>query len=203
MSNVLYLNNFVDILISFQVMGKADSWGRPWYALVPTLVIGGGLAYLNVSNSGATVFGWFSNLTSLFTLFGWGMICLSHIRMRHAWKIQGRRVEDLPWRTWTWPWGAYWGLFWCIVLIIAEFYLAVWPLGAPTTAQGFFSVYVSVPAIIVLYIGAKIYFRGRRWVDTAAIDLDTGRRFYRDEEIEYAEAKNKSWIMRGVEGIWT
>lgn len=30
-------------------MQKADKMGRPWYALAPTLVIGGGLAYLNVS----------------------------------------------------------------------------------------------------------------------------------------------------------
>ena len=131
-------------------MLKADSWGRPWFALVPTLLIGGGLAYLNVSNSGADVFGWFSNLTSLCTLFGWGMICLSHIRMRHAWKVQGRDVKDLPWTTWTWPWGAYWGLAWCIILIIAEFYLAVWPLGGSPSATGFFSTYVSVIAIVVL-----------------------------------------------------
>jgi amino acid transporter len=184
-------------------MLKADSWGRPWFALVPTLLIGGGLAYLNVNNSGATVFGWFSNLTSLFTLFGWGMICLSHIRMRHAWKIQGRDAKDLPWTTWTWPWGAYWGLFWCIILIIAEFYLAVWPLGEPTTAKGFFSVYVSVIAIIVIYIGAKIWFRDRRWVDTATIDLDAGRRFYRQQEIERAEAKNKGWVKKGIQGLWT
>src|ERR1700761_8619766 len=106
-------------------MARADSWGRPWYGLVLTLVIGGGLAYLNVSNTGAEVFGWFSNLTSLCTLYGWGMICLSHIRMRHAWKIQGRSKDDLPWKTWTWPWAAYWGLGWCILLVIAEFYLAV------------------------------------------------------------------------------
>ena len=184
-------------------MLKADSWGRPWFALVPTLLIGGGLAYINVSNTGAQVFGWFSNLTSLFTLFGWGMICLSHIRMRHAWKIQGRSVEDLPWKTWTWPWGAYWGLSWCIILIIAEFYLAVWPLGAAPTAKGFFSTYVSVVAIVIIYIGAKFWFRGRRWVDTATIDLDAGRRFYRQHEIEYAEAKNKSWITKAVAGIWT
>lgn len=182
-------------------MLKADSWGRPWFALVPTLLIGGGLAYLNVSNSGADVFGWFSNLVSLFTLFGWGMICLSHIRMRHAWKIQGRDVKDLPWTTWTWPWGAYWGLFWCIILIIAEFYLAVWPLGEPTSATNFFSVYVSVIAIIVIYIGAKIWFRDRRWVDTATVDLDSGRRFYRQQEIEYAEAKNKSWVRRALKGF--
>ena len=184
-------------------MRRADSWGRPWFALVPTLVIGGGLAYLNVSNSGVTVFGWFSNLTSLFTLFGWGMICLSHIRMRHAWKIQGRSVQDLPWTTWTWPWGAYWGLTWCIILIIAEFYLSVWPLGEPTTAEGFFSTYVSVVAIIIIYIGAKIYYRDRRWVDTATIDLDAGRRFYKEQEIESAVVKNKSWVKKGVEAIWS
>jgi yeast amino acid transporter len=125
-------------------MQRADSWGRPWWALVPTLLIGGGLAYMNVSYSGEIVFSWFSNLTSLLTLFGWGMICLSHIRMRHAWRRQGRSVEELPWKTWTWPWGAWWGLSWCIILIIAEFYLAVWPLGSEQSAEHFFSVYVSV-----------------------------------------------------------
>lgn len=30
-------------------MQKDDKKGRPWYGLVPTLLIGGGLAYLNVS----------------------------------------------------------------------------------------------------------------------------------------------------------
>jgi amino acid transporter len=110
-------------MVTLQQMQKADKMGRPWYGLVPTLLIGGGLAYLNVSYGGAEVFGWFSNLTSLLTLFGWGMICLSNIRMRHAWKVQGRSVDELPWKSWTWPYGAYWGLSWCIILIIAEFYL--------------------------------------------------------------------------------
>ena len=126
--------------------------------------------------------------------------------MRHAWKIQGQRVEDLPWRTWTWPWGAYWGVSWCVILIIAEFYLAVWPLGKPTTAEGFFSVYVSVIAIIVIFIGAKMYFVrsvGWWWVDASKMDIDAGRRFYRDEEIEYAEKKNQSCLKKGIVGIWS
>jgi amino acid transporter len=168
--------------------GKADSWGRPWYGLVPTLVIGGGLAYLNVSESGSNVFTWFSNLVSLFTLFGWGMICLAHIRMRHAWKVQGRSVEELPWKTWTWPWGAYWGLAWCIILIIAEFYLSVWPLHDVTSAKNFFSNYVSVVAFVVIYIIAKLaYFKGPLWVDAKTIDLDEGRRFYTAQQ--HAEAQ--------------
>lgn len=101
-----------------------------------------------MNNSGEEVFTWFSNLTSLFTLFGWGMICLSHLRMRYAWKVQGRDVSDLPWKSWTFPYAAIWGLGWCILLIIAEFYLSVWPLGGQTTAKNFFANYVSVVAIV-------------------------------------------------------
>ncbi|KAF2473379.1 uncharacterized protein BDR25DRAFT_323927 [Lindgomyces ingoldianus] len=86
---------------------KADKTGRPWWGLALTLTLGGALAYLNVGNKAADVFTWLSNLTSLFTLFGWGMICLSHIRMRYSWKLQGRDLTDLPWKSWTYPYAAW------------------------------------------------------------------------------------------------
>ncbi|KAJ5737995.1 hypothetical protein N7493_001150 [Penicillium malachiteum] len=178
-----------------KVMQNTDSWGRPWWGLIPTLLIGGGLSYLNVSNSGATVFDWFSNLTSLFTLFGWGMICLSHIRMRAAWKAQGRSTDDLPWKSWAFPWAAYWGLFWSSVLIIVEFYLAVWPLNDKSSAKNFFANYLSVVAIVIFYIGAKIYYRGRRWNDLMQIDLDASRRFYAPRDMEHGENRSfTKWL---------
>ncbi|KAI9045463.1 amino acid transporter [Aspergillus affinis] len=159
-------------------MAWADKSGRPWYGIVPSVILGGGLAYLNVSQGGATVFNWLSNLVSLFTLFGWGMFCLTNIRMRHAWKVQGRSTDDLPWKSWTWPWGAYWLLSWSILLIILEFYLVVWPYHEKMGAKTFFATYHSVPTIVVLYIGAQIYYRTPPWTDAASIDLDEGRRFY-------------------------
>ncbi|KAI0139490.1 amino acid permease/ SLC12A domain-containing protein [Hypoxylon sp. NC0597] len=161
-----------------KVFTKADKVGRPWYGLVPTFILGGGLAYLNVSESGADVFGWFSNLTSLFTLFGWGMICLSHIRFRHAWARQGRTPEELPWRSWIYPYGAWWGLIMCILLIIVQFYLSVWPLGDSPSAENFFANYISVIVIVILWLGGRAYYRGPWWVDLDTIDLDEGRRFY-------------------------
>ncbi|KAI6093210.1 amino acid permease/ SLC12A domain-containing protein [Hypoxylon rubiginosum] len=167
---------------------KADKKGRPWYGLVPTFIIGGGLAYLNVSESGSDVFGWFSNLTSLFTLFGWGMICLSHIRFRYAWARQGRTAEELPWKSWIYPLGPWWGLIMCFLLIIVQFYLSVWPLGKSPNAVDFFANYISVIVIIVLWLGARAYFRGRWWVDIDSIELDEGRRFYKSDA-ELAEPK--------------
>ncbi|OJJ43608.1 hypothetical protein ASPZODRAFT_136061 [Penicilliopsis zonata CBS 506.65] len=176
-----------------KIFSKADKHGRPLAGLAATLIIGGGLAYLNVSTSGATVFSWLSNLTSLFTLFGWGMICLSHLRMRHAWKIQGRDPADLPWKSGVYPYAPIWGLFWCILLIIVEFYLSVWPLGGSPNAKTFFANYVSVPAIIVAYIVGRLYYRGPWWVDAATVDLDAGRRFYHDVQDEEAKpASSKS-----------
>lgn len=105
--------------------GQADKAGRPWYAIIPTLVCGGALSYMNVSQSGQNFFGWLSNLTSLFTLFGWGMICLSHIRFRTAWARQGRTVEELGWKSWIYPYGAWYGVIVCFILIVVQFYLAV------------------------------------------------------------------------------
>ena len=162
----------------------ADSSGRPWLGLALTAILGGGLAYLNVKNSSADVFTWLSNMTSLFTLFGWGMICLAHIRFRQAWYAQGRTDAELPWKSWTYPYGAWWGLSWCIILIIVEFYLAVWPLGSTPSAKGFFSSYVSVIVIVVLYLGARLYYRGPWWIRLTEIDLDTDRRFYMEDERE-------------------
>ncbi|KKK16945.1 arginine permease [Aspergillus rambellii] len=143
-----------------KIFGRADKTGRPVAGLFVTLLIGGGLAYLNVSSRGADVFSWFSNLSSLFTLFGWGCICLSHLRMRYAWKAQGRSEEELPWRTWAYPYSSYWGLAWCIILIIAEFYLSIWPLHTTPNAKDFFANYISVVVIVCVYLGARCWYRG-------------------------------------------
>ncbi|KAL4944600.1 hypothetical protein BDV06DRAFT_186869 [Aspergillus oleicola] len=178
---------------------KCDKQGRPWYAITATFLVGGGLCYLNVSNSGATVFGWFSSLTSLCTLYLWGMIFVCHIRFRAAWKAQGRSVNDLPWKTWTWPWGSIYGLVWCILLVIVEFYLAVWPLGEKSSAETFFANYVSIVAIAVLFIGAKFYYRGPLWVKAGDIDLDKDRRFY----VEDIDALKKKTVMMKMKDFFT
>ncbi|VUC30969.1 unnamed protein product [Clonostachys rosea] len=162
--------------------GQADKRGRPWGALIPTLVCGGALGYMNVSQSGQNVFGWLSNLTSLFTLFAWGMICLSHIRFRLAWARRGRTPEELGWRSWIYPYGPWYGVIVCFVLVVVQFYLAVWPLDndpSPTASvETFFANYSSVILAIVLWLGARLYYRGSWWVDIDKIDLDEGRRFY-------------------------
>lgn len=128
------------------------------------------------------------------------MICLSHLRMRHAWKVQGRSIEDLPWKSWTYPYAAWWGLGWCIIIVIVEFYLAVWPLGESSSAENFFANYVSIPAIVVIYLGARCYYRGPWWVAASDIDLDASRRFYKSQDVEKTD---DNFIVKAAKGIWS
>ena len=70
--------------------------------------------------------------------------------------------------------------------------------------EHFFSVYCSVIAVLLLYIGAKIYYRNGKWVDARTIDLDAGRRFYKSQEVEDAEVKGKGgWAKKAVKGVFS
>lgn len=62
------------------------------------------LAFLRVSASGATVFGYFVNLVSLFGGLVWMSICVSHIRFVNAFAAQGLDRSTLTYRA---PFGKY------------------------------------------------------------------------------------------------
>lgn len=124
------------------------------------------------------------------------MICLSHLRFRYAWKLQGRDEAHLPWRTRAYPYSTWWGLAWCVVIICLEFYLSVWPLHEESSAKNFFANYVSVIAVIVIWIGAHIWYRCPLWMDASTIDLDECRRFYADTLDEEAIPVKKSLVKR-------
>lgn len=55
------------------------------------------LAYLNVSDSGATVFNWFVDLINTGGYMDWILICLIYLRFRKATFVQG--ITDLPYRS--------------------------------------------------------------------------------------------------------
>ncbi|KAI5292411.1 hypothetical protein KEM52_006378 [Ascosphaera acerosa] len=169
-------------------LGRCDRRGVPWAAAAATFAVGGGLAFLNVSNSGGTVFGWFSSLTSLCILWVWGTIFVCHLRFRAAWRAQGRAPAQLPWRTRFWPYGTVGGLALCVLLIGVQFYLAVWPLGKPQSANNFFATFVSVVVLIVMFAAAKLWFRGKLYKRAEEIDLDTGMAVYDLGGDEDAEA---------------
>ncbi|CDZ96589.1 amino-acid permease inda1 [Phaffia rhodozyma] len=156
-----------------------DKAGRPLYSTLAVL-IAAPIAYVNVGATGDTVFVWLLALSGLSTLFTWLAICLCHIRFRRAWKVQGHSVEELPFTAATGVWGSWFGVVLIVLVLIAQFYIALWPVGGMaddpgTVAEDFFSVYLAAPIMILFYaIGfiwkRKLPYRARD------IDLDTGRK---------------------------
>lgn len=163
-----------------------DKKGRPYMALLFSLAFGF-LAYINEAPSGGQIFTWLLSLSGLSNFFTWGSICLAHIRFRKAWTRAGRTTDDLPFAAQFGTWGSWIGLGLNILCLIAQFYVAVWPLGEAQSAQLFFQDYLGFPIIFAFYFGYKLYIRD--WslcVDLDTINVDDGRRGY-DLEVFNAE----------------
>ena len=138
------------------IFAYVDKSGRPLWALVFILLFGP-LAYINLSAKGPLVFNWLVALSGLSTLFTWGTICLCHIRFRKAWRVQGHSIEELPFRAMFGVWGSWAGFILVILVLIAQFYIAISPIGGTSSNPGevataFFQSYLALPVVVLFYI---------------------------------------------------
>jgi amino acid transporter len=106
-------------------LAYVDSKGRPIWGVVIQLLFGL-LAFIGESDNSTTVFNWLLSLSGLSNFFVWSMICLAHIRFRHAWKVQGHVKAELPYEAMFGVWGSYYGMALNILCIIATFYTSLW-----------------------------------------------------------------------------
>lgn len=155
-----------------------DKSGRPLYSVIAILIFGP-IAYVNLASVGDAVFNWLLALSGLSTLFTWLSICVTHIRFRKAWKVQGHSVEELPFTAICGAWGSWVGAALIVIVLIAQFYIGLFPLGGTSSTservQGFFLAYLAFPILLAFWI---IGFAWKRtWPRRAhEIDLDTGRK---------------------------
>lgn len=155
-----------------------DKASRPLWSVIAILAFGP-LAYINLANVGGAVFDWLIALSGLSTLFSWLSICITHIRFRRAWKVQGHSVEELPFRAMGGIYGSILGSVLIVLVLIAQFYIAVWPLGGTDSpgaaAKAFFLSYLAAPIVLGFWIVGFLW--KRTWPRRAhEIDLDTGRK---------------------------
>ena len=122
-----------------------------------------------------------------------GSICFAHIRFRRAWSVQGYSLEDLPFRAAAGVWGSWVGLFLNILCLIAQFYVAIFPIGSTPSAQAFFEAYLAAPIVLAFYVFWKVLKR-TSFVRAANIDLISGRREMNLRELKQQEiAERASW----------
>jgi len=169
-----------------------DRAGRPLYS-VAFILMWGPLAYMNLASTGETVFNWFVALSGLAALFTWGSICLAHIRFRKAWAYHGHTLDEIPFKAAGGVVGSWIGIGIIIVVLIAQFYTAVSPIGKRLgTATDFFSAYLAVFVVAAFWI-AGYFWKREGWLRTAQMDVDTGRRELDWDLINRERAEIATW----------
>lgn len=181
-------------------LGYIDNAGRPIFALLTTFVFGL-IAFIASSDKQDQVFDWLVSLTGLACLFSWFSICISHIRFRQALHKLGRDPNtELIFHAPLGVWGSIVSVVLIVLILCLQFWIALFPIGSSSAdAETFFSIYLCLPVVILLFLPHKLYFR-TKMVKLEDIDVDTGRRQLDLElmtleiEEEKIRLKQKGWI---------
>jgi amino acid transporter len=95
----------------------------------------------------------------------------------------GHSLDEIPYRASFGIWGSWVCFAICALALIAQFYVALFPVGGdPPNAEAFFQLYMAAPFLIVLYAMWKIYSWFKHpshrpmWIATKDIDIYTGMR---------------------------
>ncbi|KAF2026514.1 proline-specific permease-like protein [Setomelanomma holmii] len=153
-----------------KIFGKTTKNGVPWAAVLATWVIGL-LAYLNVSSTGAQVFTWFSNISTISGFIAWIVVMITYLRFRKAIVLNGM-LSELPYRTPLQPYFTYFILgIVCLLTLTNGFQVFVnWDVA------DFLAAYITLPIFLVLYLGHKIWFRTPFAIKVHNIDVISGKR---------------------------
>ncbi|CAK9437806.1 uncharacterized protein LODBEIA_P21840 [Lodderomyces beijingensis] len=158
-----------------KIFGYIDKQGRPLVGVFAQLLIGA-LCFLAASDKQNLVFTWLQALSGLSSIFTWGSINLCLIRFRRALYVQGRDTSELGFTSQPGITGAYWGVIMNLAVLGLQFWIAIFPLGEKPSAEAFFQALLTVPVVIVFYVGHKLWTRNWRIFYRAnEIDIDTGR----------------------------
>jgi len=163
-------------------LAKIDKKGRPISVVIMQLLFGC-LAFINLADDGGTIFNWLLSLSGLAIIFIYGGIGLAHIRFRQAWKANGHSLDELPYKASFGVYGSYICVLINAVALIAQFYVALYPVGGPNLDTAtFFQLYLAGPLLIFLFLAWKIYSWFKRPADRPLfirlkdIDIYTGMR---------------------------
>jgi len=177
-----------------KILTYIDRKGRPLSSIALSMLVGL-IAYINCAHVGAQVFNWLLAISALSSFFTWASICACHIVFRSAWKAQGHSLDELPFVAPFGVVGSYIGFALNMLCLIAQFYIALFPVGGSPNAEAFFQAYLATPVIIICYIGWKLW-KKTPFMKPLTIDLDTGRRIFDVPKLNANRiADRKTWSL--------
>lgn len=196
------------ILLSLSQQGYApkffnyiDREGRPARGMAVAALFAV-IAFCAASPKEDQVFTWLLAISGLSQLFTWTMICVAHIRFRRAMTVQGRSLGEIGFRSQLGVWGSYYASVMMVLTLIAQFWVALAPIGeGKLDAQNFFENYLAMIILIVFYIGAAIWRKDWRLLISAKeIDLDSHRQIFDEDVLRQEDEETKEKLRNGP--VW-
>jgi amino acid transporter len=185
------------VLYSMAINGQAPKWfaltnrlGVPYVAVLFTWLFAL-LAFLNVNNSGATVFNWFVNISTISGFLAWIIIMITYLRFRKA-ILFNNLWGELPYTTPFQPYATYAALFVISILTITNGFQIF--IGDNWNVSDFIAAYITLPIFLALYLGHKIWKRTPFCIRTPEVDVITGKKEMDEMEARDQPPVPKNWL---------
>lgn len=153
-----------------KILRRVNKKGVPYCAVI-LMNLFGLLSLMNISTGAAKAYNYIVNISGVAVFIVWGNVCFYHLRFRKAWVLQGRLIEDIPYRGLWFPYLPWLGIFLNTFLALIQ----GWSFFKPFDAPNFVVAYILLPFFIVLFIFFKLLHK-TKWVKLEEVDLDEGRR---------------------------
>lgn len=163
---------------------KTNKMGVPYYGVALSFLFCL-LAFMTVSSGAGEVFQYFVNVVSLAGLIAWACILVIHIRFMKACKAQGLdRKRDLAYRSPLQPFGSYFALFLCVIVILIKNFTVF--LGNSFTYKTFITGYIVLPTFVIMGLSYK-FIKKTSIIKSSDVDLVTYKDVIDAEEDKYAQ----------------
>ncbi|ORX59810.1 hypothetical protein DM01DRAFT_1381319 [Hesseltinella vesiculosa] len=167
-----------------RIFGRVNRNGIPIYSVLLTTLIAA-LCFLGTIWGNGVVFSWLVALPAISAILTWLSISVIHLRFRAAFKAQGRSLDDLPYRSFLFPYLPILSILLALLVFASYCYTINY-----SSASAIVNSYISVVVFFGLLFGYKL-FRRTHIVPLTEIDLDTGRSDYRPGQLDPTPAKKK------------
>ncbi|KAL2753479.1 hypothetical protein ACRALDRAFT_1051960 [Sodiomyces alcalophilus JCM 7366] len=177
-----------------RICSRTTKRGVPYVAILITWSIGL-LAYLNVNNNGATVFTWFMNISTISGYIAWIVVAITYLRFHKAMDFHGL-LHTLPYKTPLQPYATWFVLLLLVLLTLTNGFQLFFP--GQFNVEDFLAAYITLPIVLVLYLGHKARYRTRFARKVEDIDVTTGV-----EEMEELAALDRPPVPKNfVQRVW-
>jgi len=139
-----------------KMFGKLNSRGVPAAALLVTGLVSA-MAFFSSLVGDQKIYQVFYNASGLSGFLIWLGIAICHLRFRRAWLAQGRRLEDLKFRSKLYPHGPWLAV---VLFVVVLFGANISVFQTPIFSWfDFITGYLMIPGFVALYLGHKYWHK--------------------------------------------